>query len=138
MSASPTVPLRVALDTVIQTSTFFAGDKLYMEGSDALRGAALPYVVFGTSVESYEGMDRMNGQRRHENIVQLKCWGADKNQAELGYAELKTKLDEVLITVTGHGAQRGRLSKIADLAEPNPEIGGHQVVARYRIVLQAA
>jgi Protein of unknown function (DUF3168) len=135
MSASPTVPLRIAVDTVLQTSSFFAGDKLYLEGS-VPRTAALPYVVLGTGTEV--PLDTYNGQYRHEATAQLKTWGQDKDQAELGYAELKSKLDNTLLTVTGHGTGKARITKIADLAEPDPEIGGHQVVALLRIRLQAA
>lgn len=139
MSASPSVPLRNAIDTVVQTSSFFAGNKLYLEGSDALRGAALPYVIYGTCTETFEGADSYNGQRSHDSTVQLKAWGADKHQAEQGYAELKAKLDEAALSVTGHIVTRpGRLSKVTDFPEPNPEVGGHVVVTQYRIRTLAA
>lgn len=136
MSASPTVPLRVALDTALQTSTLLVGDKVYLEGSHKLRGAALPYIVIATGTEVPD--DRYNAQRGHENTTQLKCWGNDKHQAELVYAELKAKVDGVTLTVAGHGVSRGRIEKLADFAEPNAEVTGHVVVARYRNTSQVA
>jgi hypothetical protein len=137
VSASPTIPLRNALVAVIKAgATILQGRMVYLEGSDALRGAALPYVILGTGTETPEGVSRYNGQEAHESTVQLKCWGNDKHQAEQAYEELKAKVDNVALTIAGHGIGRGRLSKLADLPEPNPEVGGHQVVARLRLITQ--
>lgn len=139
MIPSPTVALRYALFAVLEAgATILAGDKVYMEGSDQLRGADLPYVILGTGTETRDGVSRYNAIHRHENTAQVRCWGHDKDEAERVYVEVKGKLDEMPLVITGHGTAYGRVSKVTDFAEPNPEVGGHVVVALYRVISQVA
>lgn len=144
MIPSPTVALRNALVAALEAgATILVGDKVYMEGTVPrllASGVAvkLPYVVVGTGSETRDGVSHYNAVFRHENTAQLKCWGKDKNQAELVYAEVKGKLDQTALAISGHGTGYGLISKVTDFAEPNPEVGGHVVVALYRITSQVA
>ena len=138
MIPSPTTPLRDALVAKIETgATILSGDKVYLVGS-VPRTAALPYVVIGTGTETRDGVSLYNAVHRHQNTTQLTSWGRDKAQAEAVYAEIKAKLDEIPLVVAGHGTAYGRVSKVSDFAEPNPEVGGHAVVALFRVISQVA
>lgn len=146
MSASPTVAIRTAIGTALQASTFLAGRKMYMAGSVPrtiiVSGSSVPtpfpYIVADVGTETGLGADRYNQQYGHANTQGFNCWGKDKHQAELCYEELKARVDNVPLTVVGHGISRGRIEKITDFPEPNAEVTGHVVIARYRIITQVA
>lgn len=126
MTASAVNPLRVSVVTALEATS--AGTKVYHEG-DVPRDVSLPYIVLGTATEDEGEFIQQPGQ---DGTIQVKCWAEDSWAAQELYAEAKTVLHEVMLAVSGHRLIRGRLSRLTDFAEPNPEVGGHVVIGLYR------
>lgn len=129
MTATAVWPIQVAVVTALEAITMLAGDKVYQEGS-VPRKAALPYIVLGAWTEPEDERYYKQPGRDQEGFI--RCWGTDKAQALAVYAEAVLKLDGVTLTVTGHRMVRGKLGMVTDFAEPDPEVRGHVVIARYR------
>ena len=119
-------PLRVAVVTALEATS--VGQSVFHEG-DVSRDTPLPYLVLGAATE---GRGTFYQRAGHDGTVQIKCWAEDSWAAQVLYEEVETALDGVTLTVAGHQLIQAEVSRLTDFAEPNPEVGGHVVIALLR------